>query len=182
MGFHHEKMRFHHGQMDVHHKNLCCAESPRFTHKNPPLIDRKHRARSQNIEIVHVIRHRLLQHGHIEVIAAQFAARLLVEPVQLVLVLDAPVRARFHAQFQRLPQLLDVQKEHVGRIDRVAAGQIEVLIAIVGLYAARIAERIVAVDEPNGVAVEMGENGDANLCDNGAGGEKSRGEGVEHYG
>lgn len=77
--------------------------------------------------------------------------------------MNGPRRAFAHADLQRLAQLLDVEEEEVRSVERVLAGHGEVGELLVVRHAARVAERIVAVDQAKWIAVDEGEDGDDQL-------------------
>lgn len=128
-----------------------------------PLKHRERRTRPQKIKVLHVRPVVLQQQTHIEIVSAQFAFRVRVVTIEIGFIVNGPRRAFAHADLQRLAQLLDIEEEEVRSVERVLAGHGEVGELLVVRHAARVAERIVAVDQAKWIAVDEGEDGDDQL-------------------
>lgn len=73
------------------------------------------------------------------------AVGVLVVSVQIVPIVNRTRRTFFHAYFQRLLQLFDIEKEQIRTVQRVEAGQLKAEIFIVVSDATSVTERIVTV-------------------------------------
>lgn len=85
------------------------------------------------------------------------AVGVFVVGVQVIAIVDEASWTFFHADFQRLSQFFDVEEEQIRFVLGVQAGIIDVTEFFIVFDAACIAKRIVAINQPQWIAIDKWE-------------------------
>lgn len=79
--------------------------------------------------------------------------------MQVEAIVDGTRRTFSYTNLERLQQLFDVEKEEMRLVERVEAGHGEIGELLIVRHSASVAERVVAIDEAQRVAVDEREDG-----------------------